>query len=168
MGRESDGTNAMSAYRAQRDLLKVVVQVPASEWHEELEESMWAAHVGEARYELRNIPTHSRNLSFGDLVEAIEGPIGLLVTRVVRKSGHSTYRIFLEASSAGDVFAEEWQAFDDQGCSYESSGGRLYAVDVPPTADIFEVYERLERGEARGLWDFEEGDCGHPDLPTST
>lgn len=40
--------------------------------------------------------------------------------------------------------------------------GRLFAIDVPPEADIHGVYSMLEDGEREGAWDFEEGHCGHP------
>jgi hypothetical protein len=50
------------------------------------------------------------------------------------------------------------------GCSYESGtidsdvGSRLlYSVDVPPSADINDVHEMLERGETDKVWIFYEG-----------
>jgi hypothetical protein len=46
-----------------------------------------------------------------------------------------------------------WNLLEKIGCSYESShidlsiGRRpLFSVDVPPSADLYEVYEMLERG----------------------
>jgi hypothetical protein len=47
------------------------------------------------------------------------------------------------------------------GCSYEEGPNGLLAVDVPPEANIFEVYSALEAGESRDVWTFEEGHCGH-------
>ena len=44
--------------------------------------------------------------------------------------------------------------------SYEE--GDALAVDVPPKADIYEVYSLLEAGEQNGVWEFDEGHCGHP------
>jgi hypothetical protein len=58
------------------------------------------------------------------------------------------------------------------GCSYESAslslsmGQRLlYSVDVPPTTDIYEVYEMLEKGENDEVWQFQEG---HAHIPQSS
>jgi hypothetical protein len=50
-------------------------------------------------------------------------------------------------------------------CTYEfaDEGSKLlYAVDVPPAANIFEVYQILEDGEGLSVWAFDEGHCGHP------
>jgi hypothetical protein len=46
------------------------------------------------------------------------------------------------------------------GCSYEE--GVVLSVDVPPSVDIYAVYDLLEAGEIAGVWAFEEGHCGHP------
>ena len=61
-------------------------------------------------------------------------------------------------------FKVRWNALKDRGCSYESAtismniGWRvLYSVDVPPSADVHEVYRLLERGELDDVWDFQEG-----------
>jgi hypothetical protein len=48
------------------------------------------------------------------------------------------------------------------GCSFEGVEGRLLAVDVPPRANIHHVYHLLQHGEDDGVWEFEEGHCGHP------
>jgi hypothetical protein len=37
----------------------------------------------------------------------------------------------------------------------------LYAVDVPPSSDVSEVYDVLSDGEAKGIWIFQEGAVGH-------
>ncbi len=57
-----------------------------------------------------------------------------------------------------------WNMLEQKGCTYESthidlSIGRrlLLSVDVPPSADLGEVYRTLERGEAEGIWEFQEG-----------
>jgi hypothetical protein len=46
----------------------------------------------------------------------------------------------------------------------EMSMGRrlLYSVDVPPTADIYDVYDILEKGHHDGVWIFQ---TGHSIIP---
>lgn len=56
-----------------------------------------------------------------------------------------------------------WSPLEALGCSYEE--GPVLAVDVPRCADIHAVYELLEAGASRNVWDFEEGHCGHPLRP---
>jgi hypothetical protein len=57
-----------------------------------------------------------------------------------------------------------WNMLEKSGCSYESMtiklsiGKRsLFSVDFPPSADIYEIYEILERGERDAVWIFQEG-----------
>src|SRR5882762_537668 len=54
-----------------------------------------------------------------------------------------------------------WKNADAHTKAHESNlsmGQRvLYSVDVPPSADIYEISEILERGESDGVWIFQEG-----------
>ena len=90
---------------------------------------------------------HSRGRDFAGLVDT---------------SGHSTYRLIREGKN--DEFDKYWSKLESLGCTYESGdykGVRLYAVDVPRTADIYKVYEILELGQSENAWMFEEGHVGH-------
>lgn len=44
----------------------------------------------------------------------------------------------------------------------EGAFRRLLAIDVPPEADIHQVYAQLQAGESEGNWVFEGGHYGHP------
>lgn len=46
-------------------------------------------------------------------------------------------------------------------CTLERATARLAALDVPPEANIHEVYRLLEAGESARVWDFQKGHCGH-------
>ncbi len=59
------------------------------------------------------------------------------------------------------LFAQSWAPLEALGCTLERATGRLFAVDVPPAADIHEVYDGLAKGAAAGVWDFEEAHVGH-------
>ena len=41
--------------------------------------------------------------------------------------------------------------------NWEGEQRPLFSVDVPPSADIYAVYEMLERGENDNVWIFQEG-----------
>jgi hypothetical protein len=137
-------------------------------------ESLWAKQIktNELLFEIHNSPFYAKGISYLDVIEAVENgvcPGEFFYKRTVSPSGHSTYRIL--TSKASDDFNAWWARLSALGCTYEYAdlGERLlYAVDVPPTTDIFRTYAVLEEGEARSVWEFDEGHCGHstnrPDL----
>lgn len=77
------------------------------------------------------------------------------------RGGHSTCRIALQIPTESDAFHKQWNPLEKIGCSYEGMNGRILAIDVPPSADIYNVFALLEAGEVAGAWAFEEGHCGH-------
>lgn len=77
------------------------------------------------------------------------------------RGGHSTCRIALQIPTESDAFHKQWNPLEKIGCSYEGMNGRILAIDVPPSADIYNVFALLEAGETAGVWVFEEGHCGH-------
>ena len=131
-------------------------------------ERLWAKRLpGERAYfEIHNSPFFAKGVSYMDVVEAIEDPHDageFEYQRTLSASGHSTYRILVPKNSGR--FKSWWEKLAALGCTYEYSdeGAKLlYAVDVPPSANIFEVYKILEDAERQSVWDFDEGHCGHP------
>jgi Domain of unknown function (DUF4265) len=124
-------------------------------------ESLWAERLGANLYRLRNVPFYLRGVSEQDIVRAEENDGRLVVTGIVDRGGHSTYRIFLPEQTSEEQFLKDWVALHELGCTYERATRRLIAIDVPPNADVYAVYEALESGEMDQLWKFEEGHCGH-------
>lgn len=122
-------------------------------------ESMWAERVSEDIYRVLNIPVFVFGISFEDEIEAKPDGDLFRFVRVVRRSGHSTYRIVLDKSLTinGPDFTERWSPFEAAGCSFESFNVGYIAVDMPPSADVSELYKLLQRGEEDGIWEFEEG-----------
>ena len=145
-------------------LEKILVELEKDAWHGYATESLWVEKVGRNRYRLRNVPFYADGLSIEDIVVATDGPAKRVVSEVAERGGHSTYRLFLQSGidTESDAFREHWEPIENLGCTYERATGRLLAVDVRPRADICEVYRLLERGADVGVWDFEEGHCGHP------
>ena len=86
----------------------------------------------------------------------------LTVSGITDRGGHSTYRIFLPAQASEEQFAADWIRLQELGCTYERATRRLVAIDVPPQADVYAVYDALARGEKQGRRKFEEGHCGRP------
>ena len=143
-------------------LSKVTFELEKSDWHEHATETMWAARLADTVYSLRNVPFYVYGISYGDAVvtQLLSGEN--LFCRVYERGGHSTYRIFLVGESSKQQFEEAWEPLRKIGCLYERATDYLVAVDVPAETDIYEAYTALEKGQAAGVWDFEEGHCGHP------
>ena len=141
-------------------LVRVVFELDPSAWHGSATERLWAEPVGAARYRLRNTPFFAFGVSNEDVVFGEDRGGQIVFTGVSIRGGHSTYRLRLLGEGRNDVFRKQWEPLARRGCSYEE--GPVLAVDVPPSADIHTVYELLEAGASAGIWDFEEGHCGHP------
>src|SRR5580704_6605336 len=124
-------------------------------------ESLWAEPAGNRLFRLRNVPFFAHGFSERDVVRVEESGGKFVVTGTEERGGHSTYRIFLPTETTEKKFAGDWEPLEKLGRTYERANRRLVAIDVPPRADIYAVYAVLEDGEKDGLWEFEEGHCGH-------
>ena len=144
---------------ATKDLVKIMFELEAGEWHGYSTETLWAEPVGSHRYRLRNSPFFAFGVSFEDIVFARNENGMLCFDGVSISSGRSTYRLLLTDKGKGH-FEQYWQPLARLGCTYEE--GKALAVDVPPNANIDEVYALFEAGEKEGVWDFDEGKCAHP------
>ncbi len=142
--------------------MKVSFPLEADAWHGNVAENMWAEKIGGDRYRLRNSPFYVHGVSMGDVVFAEAEKDGRLVFGGVSiRGGHSTYRIMLKSPAENSAFLKFWNPIEALGCRYEGVEGKLLAIDVPPSADIHEMYGLLEAGEQADVWEFEEGHCGH-------
>jgi hypothetical protein len=148
------------------DLVKLDFALDPTEWHQTAVERVWARKIptddGTLAVELQNTPFHARGVSHLDIVRATETAGHLTFQCPLLPSGHSTYRLLLNGPSPG--FAAAWDRLAQHGCTYERGdiqGRRIFAVDVPANADIHAVYRALQDGAAQGIWDFDEGHCGH-------
>lgn len=148
---------------ASKELRKIVLHLPPDAWHGHATETIWAEKVGEEQFRIRSVPFFATGLSVEDIVRVREEDEMQVAIGVEMHFGHSTYRLFLTEGVEIDspAFSDHWGMLERLGCSYERATKRLFAVDVPPHADIHEVFRLLENGESAGVWDFEEGHCGH-------
>lgn len=142
-------------------LVKVVFRLEPGAWHGNATERLWAEPLGKNRFRLRNSPFYAFGVSNNDVVLGTETEGQTLFRNVLVRSGHSTYRLRPRTRDlSAPSFARAWNPLQTLGCSYEE--GPVLAVDVPPSADIYAVYDLLNAGETSGVWEFEEGHCGHP------
>lgn len=106
-------------------------------------ETLWASPIGDGTYVLENSPFSAYGSSWQDVVEAAhdvaEG--GLAFRRTVKKSGHRTVRVIVERPDEADRRVH--RPMKALGCSVESATPALFAVDVPPEADLGAVARAL-------------------------
>lgn len=126
-------------------------------------ENMHAEPLDDGTFRLDNVPFHMGGISLGDEFAVDTGEGRLFFSHVTRRGGHSTYRVRLPRGGMHEDFLRHWPDLERHGCTFEGSdldGRRLYAIDVPPTADVPAVYVRLQAVEDAGHWGFEEGHYG--------
>lgn len=128
-------------------------------------ERLNAVSIGGELFVLENSPFYVYGVSYKDVVHAASQGGDVVFDSVFKRGGHSTYRVKLASGIGREQFQQYWPQLAALGCTYEWSASNerpLYAIDVPPESDVFEVYRVLEEIEAIGVWQFEEGDCQLP------
>ncbi len=126
-------------------------------------ENLWADAVEGDRYRIDNIPFYVYGVSLNDTVRAADHDGQLVFQEVVMHGGHSTYRVIFGNDS--DILKPQavalWEQLQALGCTREIAKARVFAIDVSPSTNIYDVYGILQGGEEQGIWSFEEGHCGH-------
>lgn len=144
---------------------KLFFDLGQDQWHGFRSESVNATKVWDQKYRLENSPFFAKGVSYKDIVAAEKVKNRLIFVDTILSSGHSTYHVLLKDKM---VKPQEWLIYWDPleeiGCSYEENRElalTMLAIDVPSGTNIREVYKLLELGERAGVWEFEEGHCGH-------
>ena len=122
-------------------------------------ENLHSRRINADDYIIDNSPFYVYDISHGDTVTVEHRSGRVLFVSVKERGGHSTYRLRLASGQTHNQFLISSEQIRAHGCTFEGSGAgdqRLYAIDVPPAADIRKIYSLLEEGEERGEWEFEE------------
>ncbi len=150
------------------DLVEIVFELPEAQSLDGARtEQLWAQPLDDGRFQVLNTPFHVTGVSLNDIITATPLPghdARYLFGRVVEKSGRSTYRVLTYPDTTLADFLATWKQLEAMGCKYEQPPGgltSLHAIDVPPSADIEKVLVLLRSAQVAGVWDFEQGDCGH-------
>jgi hypothetical protein len=148
-------------------LIKVRFELDQSDWHGHGSETLWASPIDETErrtFRIMNSPFFAKGISNRDIVKAsaFDNDFILDFKEIVERGGHSTYMLLSKATETR--VGSYWNMLEKSGCSYESMrinlsiGQRLlFSVDVPPSANIYEIYGILQRGESASVWMFQEG-----------
>ena len=156
-------------------LVKVRFELDVSDWHGHGGETLWAQPIADSEeriLQIRNSPFFAKGINNHDVIRAAFAESNIVgdFIDVIERGGHSTYMLLTQPAETRAL--SYWNILEGLGCSFESMhvdlsiGKRLlYSVDVPPTTDIHEVYEMLERGQDQGVWLFQEGYAYVPKAP---
>jgi hypothetical protein len=121
-------------------------------------ERLWATPQPDGTYVIENSPFHAYGVSYQDAVYADLNDGELTFANIARRGGHSTYRLKLPSGKGLAYFLEFWPQLGSLGCTYEHTGGdrQIYAVDLPPSVSVHDVYDVLTHIEETGIAEFEE------------
>lgn len=152
------------AAREQDGFVKVRVDIPAlsdaDAWHDMRVEWLGAESTGvKNHYRIDNNPFYAYGIAYDDIVEVRRSLFGpRVVNSVVRRGGHSNYRIFFTTDNAAERDGM-LRALVTLGCTYEGMMPTpLFALDVPGGDSRLEtVVAVLDASVDDGLLDYDEG-----------
>ncbi len=140
---------------------EVCIRLPQDSGWDFPAEWIWAARLHPGAYALRNIPFYAFGLSCDDLVRVVDQAGVPLVTGIIERRGHSTYRVFSQAGLDTPDVQKTLRTLTELGCVLERENDNRVAVDIPPGVDFFKAYEALQQAENAEHFEFEQGYCGH-------
>jgi hypothetical protein len=118
-------------------------------------EGIWAFALGDGLFRVDNVPFYAYGVNIDDIVRAEErGADVPVVAEVVRRSGHSTYRIWMEDEAASN---EMLAILKQGGCYIERADEQLAAIDIPPGPDAELLRRLIFAAREEGVWDVDEG-----------
>ena len=119
-------------------------------------ESLWAI-PREDGFELDNIPFYATGVALGDVVSVNSADDGGLEFReVVRRGGHSCYRIWLLRKRPDDP-QFTFDELNNLGLKVEIDLNGLLAVDVPPSVSLDLIDRLLVQEKNSGRWGLQDG-----------
>jgi hypothetical protein len=118
---------------AWRDRANFIVAADISDSPERKKwEQLWARQIAENRFEICCIPFFAYDLALGDEVETTEDYV---IQKLVRPSGHYTFRAWFGNSPDADCRDKVVTSLLNLGCELEWSSQNLLAIDAA-TQDV--------------------------------
>ena len=113
-------------------------------------ETLWAKPLGNDRFQIANVPLFAEGINFGDVVLVCsDGDMGLTVRSVVERSGHRTVRVTVSMESSSlRLFLESLVLLF--GVNIEGLAQGIYAIDVPPGANLLALHQLLDATDGVG------------------
>ena len=122
-------------------------------------EGVWAERLADGNFRIDNIPFHTYEAAFNDIVSATEQDGKLIFQDLVQPSGNTLLRII---ALRPETVPELCQALTELGCQWETTGS-LVAVNVPRETAYAPVLAFLKQGMDAERWGVEEAVLCHSD-----
>jgi hypothetical protein len=91
---------------------KVIIELD-NDWHGNTTETLWVkSWFKEDSYQVRNIPFYAKTVSLDDIIDINDVDGVKYFKGILKKSGHSTYRIFLNEKTTEDIFKNFWRPLE--------------------------------------------------------
>jgi Domain of unknown function (DUF4265) len=121
-------------------------------------EQLWCKQVCENQFEICCIPFFVYDLALGDIVETgLEGETRYLLQRVIKPSGHNSFRVWFSGSSAHESHEDVVDAAARFGCLVEWSSTNLLAIDASSDSQAQAIADYLTQQEQNGSLVYETG-----------
>ncbi len=121
-------------------------------------EQLWSKRIADNTFEICCIPFFIYDLALGDEVEtSAEGQMQYVVQRVIKPSGHYTFRVWFGNSSDNNARNEVPQEIARLGCLLEWSSINLLAIDATSDRQAEAVAALLYQKEKLGQLLYETG-----------
>jgi hypothetical protein len=117
-------------------------------------EQLWARKISDARFEICCIPFFAYDLALGDEVETDGDHV---LRRVVKPSGHSTFRVWFGQSTDPDDRTRVMEIVQRESFEHEWSSENLLAIDAPTQEAAQALADALAALQQEGRVTFETG-----------
>jgi hypothetical protein len=120
-------------------------------------EQLWAKQISEDHFEICCIPFYVHDLALGDVVETgLEGEERYVIQRVIKQSGHYTFRVWFTDPDARETVPEEIVRL---GCLIEWrwSTSNFLAIDASTDILAQTIANLLYEREQLGYLEYETG-----------
>jgi hypothetical protein len=148
--------------------VKIIFDV-VDDWHKFATETVWSTALEDGTFQLENVPFFARSVSNKDIVAAKDGASMPEFVDVVRRGGHSTYRMLPSLENLpnfpGQQFHEIVDELRELGCLIELGEIEyvpLAAIDLAPEIDADKIFSLLKEYEKSGAIIFQVRHDGHP------
>jgi hypothetical protein len=122
-------------------------------------ERLWATPLSNGNFRIENIPFYVMGISSGDEVSSIEVNGEFIFSNLVKKSGNSTFRLFLNNAETCESVRE---ILRQKGCTSEfNQHVGVVAVEVPESVEIYPFLEYIVDAQNSDELDIEEGALRH-------
>lgn len=117
-------------------------------------EQLWARKISDTRFEICCIPLFAYDLALGDEVETDGDHV---LRRVLKASGHFTFRVWFGNSTDPGDRARVMEIVQREGCEHEWSSENLLAIDASTQETAQVLADALAALQQEGQVTFETG-----------